>query len=346
MPGTRDDPMDVDAFNSNFNFNFNADHALLPPSNPVSRRRRITRNVLLSDGEIVEYSTEEEVLENRPQQNTLSSPSHQNQFVASSSHSQIMPSNFRSAPLMNNAAESRTSPITPHKRPHRGIRRHEFGDGEVFYLSTDDESVDERPPQRQGKHPRLGGALLKKSQDGIIPLVRQAPVLQTSQLPPALLPQPQGHTPVISQWSSLSNWNNPLQPSAQSSSPVNPSSSSPWGQPAQAVPRSSFGGIQTAWGGPSTSRPSPWQPYITQNRFPPGLPTSRPSMSPQRYPVQPPGVVSENPNLAHVNQSPFGVGMPGGFPDMDAQVPPVFGYDGQLVPQGIPGRKYIWSLRL
>jgi len=50
---------------------------------------------------------------------------------------------------------------SPAKRPRRGVRRIDFGDGDIIYLSTDDEDVDERPATSVNKKPKLGGALIK-----------------------------------------------------------------------------------------------------------------------------------------------------------------------------------------
>ena len=72
------------------------------------------------------------------------------------------PRAFSNEPSSDNMnSSSFTSSRSSAKRPRRGIRRLDFGGGDVIYLSTDDEDLDERPSASVSKKTKLGGALIK-----------------------------------------------------------------------------------------------------------------------------------------------------------------------------------------
>lgn len=199
MQGTYEDPMDVDAVDFNEAlFNELARPPLPPPSsNTMTGRRRIKHTIYLSDGESVEYSSEEDVPQHSPQPPPRPS---QNRFASSSHVYGITPG----PSTVDHIPPTQNSVSNQQKRPRRGYRKYEFGDGEVFYLTTDDENVDERPRDSPEKKPRLGGALIK-SRNGISSLAKPALASQTPQPSPSSADWES--FPVISQWSSLSNWN-------------------------------------------------------------------------------------------------------------------------------------------
>lgn len=196
---------------------------LNPPGRDTTTRRRVMKTAQFSDGEVFEYSTDEDdtmlsypPVGNIPPYNPLNrqescsntnTSSHYNSpFNNSSSivspfnpstnnytlpplsqyymtpkcqagHPHILNSNnynsFAQASTTRTASQPTVSfPPTSStssssfsgnavKRTRRGTRRLVFPDGDVIYVSTDDEDVDERPPAHPSKKARFGGALIK-----------------------------------------------------------------------------------------------------------------------------------------------------------------------------------------
>ncbi|GJJ08897.1 hypothetical protein Clacol_003117 [Clathrus columnatus] len=325
MQGTREDPMDVDSFDyDEYFFNQAARpnphvHVSQPePTNATNQRKRNTRLVVLSDGEVIEYSTDEDVSKRSP---SLSNSAIQNQLASSSRLQNVAPAPAPT-PIPNNSTPSQSSFPVPSKRPHRGIRKYEFGDGEVFYLSTDDETVDERPRQSPEKKPRLGGALLK-SQGSINPFSKVSSTPPRPQPPP--MPAKQESVPAVSQWSSLSDWNNNNNNNnrAQMGAINVPSSSN---YPLQNMQRSvnpwTVAKAQY-YRSPEASNPAP-SPHYRHNNYPqiriPGaFPMPQQSTTPQPYPAQRSSVGPSVVNLSVNN--PYDYGMPGSMLNMGYHPP-------------------------
>lgn len=146
-----------------------------PPPLRRTQKKKIRRRVPLSDGEYYEYdsTTDEVVLE--PQPASTYAPSSSTLYNTGAPPNASFQTNSCPNPYSIQASASNDAwwsgwddfpptsshPLpdpsfrsTPLKRPRQGIRRFQYSDGEVIYVSTDDETVDERPEAVRNKRLR------------------------------------------------------------------------------------------------------------------------------------------------------------------------------------------------